>query len=194
MINQAAQPEPLFASFVDMLLETLAKLVPAKADGADVQATRRNFARALFNAFKPRDVLEAMVAADAAAAHCAAMDLFARAAPSSMSDESVLSLRGKALAASRSFHAALRMLDKRRAPVAKPPADLRRPDARAATARPELPPETPARRPAAPAELPDWPATAVQPQRRAAFRDTTALTTTNLDLAAQLAVAACATG
>lgn len=194
MINQAIQPEPLFASFVDMLLETLAKMVPAKADGADVQATRRNFARALFDAFKPRDVLEAMVAADAAAAHCAAMDLFARAAPSSMTDKSVLSLRGKALAASRSFHAALRMLDKRRAAVAPPPADLRRPDARAATARPVLPPETPPGPAAAQTQAPDWPVTAVQPQRRAAFRDTTALTTMSPDLAAQLAVAACATG
>ncbi len=194
MINQAVQPEPLFASFVDMLLETLAKLVPAKADGADVQATRRNFARALFDAFKPRDMLEAMVAADAVAAHCAAMDLFARASPSSVSDKAVVSLRGKALAASRSFYAALRMLEKRRAPVARPPADLQRPDARAATARPVLPPETPPRPAAAQAQLPHWPATAVQAQRRTAFRDTTALTTTNLDLAAQLAVAACTTG
>jgi hypothetical protein len=60
-------------------------------------------ARTLLEAWQPADVMEAAVATRAFAAHLAAMDSFARAAKPGMSDESVIRLRGNAIAAGRVF-------------------------------------------------------------------------------------------
>ncbi len=106
--------DPLFAAFITMLIDTLAVMVPGGSDDADTKEVRRNVARLLFEAFQPRDAIEAMAAARAVAAHHAAMDSFTRAAQPGVSDEKVIRLRANALAAGRTVEAALRARDKRR--------------------------------------------------------------------------------
>jgi hypothetical protein len=107
--------EPLFASFVAMLIDTLTAMVPGAATDALTSEKRREIARLLFDAFQPRNAIEAMLATRAIAAHHACMDNFIRAAKPGMSDTSVMRLRGNALAAGRSFDAVLRGLRKPRA-------------------------------------------------------------------------------
>ena len=65
---------PLFATFVTMLIDTLIAMVPGSDD--DTKETRRGIARLMFEAYEPRDAIEAMAAARAVAAHHAAMDNF----------------------------------------------------------------------------------------------------------------------
>jgi hypothetical protein len=93
--------DPLLAAFISMLIDTLAAMVPGGNDDADTKEARRNVARLLFEAFEPRDAIEAMAAARAVAAHHAAMDSFTRAAQPDVSDEKVIRLRANALAAGR---------------------------------------------------------------------------------------------
>jgi hypothetical protein len=109
-----ALSDPLLAAFITMLIDTLAVMVPGGNDDADTKEGRRNVARLLFEAFEPRDAIEAMAAARAVAAHHAAMDNFTRAAQPGVSDEKVIRLRANALAAGRTVEAALRARDKRR--------------------------------------------------------------------------------
>ena len=120
MPTQDPSPDPLFASFLALLLDTLAKMVPGNDDDASARATRRNIARGLFDAFKPRDAIEAALAAHAVAAHHATMDGYARAAQSGVSDEKAIRLRASAIAASRSFDVVLRTLEKLRKPSPQP--------------------------------------------------------------------------
>jgi hypothetical protein len=112
--------EPVFATFVAMLIDTLAGLVPGSDDDTATRDTRRAIARLMFEAFRPRDAIEAMAAARAVAAHQAAMDNFARAAKPDTSDEKAIRLRANAIAASRSFDAVLRTLEKRRKEAVQP--------------------------------------------------------------------------
>ncbi len=148
----SASSDPAFATFVALLIDTLTSMVPGDDDNEE---TRHAIARLMFDAFQPRDAIEAMSAARAVAAHHAAMDNFARAAQPGVSDEKVIRLRANALAAGRSVEAALRALEKRRnekpAPAeeeaASPPAPVRL-DPRA-----PLPGRRPA--PIAPAARPD---------------------------------------
>src|ERR1700733_13083545 len=74
----SAPSNPHFATFVTMLIDTLAAMMPGSGD--DSKETRRDIARLMFEAFQPRDAIEAMAAARAVAAHHAAMDNFERAA------------------------------------------------------------------------------------------------------------------
>ena len=106
--------DPLFASFVAMLIDTLAAMVPGSDTDAPTGEKRRDIARLLFETLQPRNAVEAMLAARAIAAHHACMDNFIRAARPGMSDTTVIRLRGNALAAGRSFDAVLRGLRKPR--------------------------------------------------------------------------------
>jgi hypothetical protein len=93
---------------------------------------RRSMARAAIEALQPRDIVEAMLAARIIAAHHATMDGYQRAAQPGISDAVAVRLRNNAIAAARSFDAAMRMLEKRRAAAEKPA----RPPASAATGQP----------------------------------------------------------
>jgi hypothetical protein len=136
-----ALSDPLLAAFITMLIDTLAVMVPGGNDDADTKEARRNVARLLFEAFQPRDAIEAMAAARAVAAHHAAMDSFTRAAQPGVSDEKVIRLRANALAAGRTVEAALRARDKRRKEqtaaeaqaAVQPPAVNREPPRRSST-------------------------------------------------------------
>ena len=103
---------PLFATFIAMLIDTLIAMVPGSDD--DTKETRRGIARLMFEAYQPQDAIEAMAAARAVAAHHAAMDNFRRAAQPGVSDAVVVRLRSGALAAGRSVEAMLRARDRRR--------------------------------------------------------------------------------
>jgi hypothetical protein len=103
---------PLFATFIAMLIDTLIAMVPGSDD--DTKETRRGIARLMFEAYQPQDAIEAMAAARAVAAHHAAMDNFRRAAQPGVSDAVVVRLRSGALAAGRSVEAVLRARDRRR--------------------------------------------------------------------------------
>ena len=103
---------PLFATFIAMLIDTLIAMVPGSDD--DTKETRRGIARLMFEAYQPHDAIEAMAAARAVAAHHAAMDNFRRAAQPGVSDAVVVRLRSGALAAGRSVEAVLRARDRRR--------------------------------------------------------------------------------
>jgi hypothetical protein len=52
------QSNPLFAGFVALLIDTLAGMVPGTDDDTNTLGTRRDLARILFEAFKPRAGLE----------------------------------------------------------------------------------------------------------------------------------------
>lgn len=97
------------------LIEAVAGTWPAEATEDRLQATR-----AALEALAPSDLVEAMLAARIIAAHHATMDGFRRAMLPDLGDPEVIRLRASAIAASRSFDAALRMLEKRRAAADKP--------------------------------------------------------------------------
>ncbi len=117
---------PHLAFFLECLISTLTGLWPSGSPDEQRIATR-----ATIEALGPRDVAEAMLAARMLATHHASMDAFQRAAQPGVSDADCIRLRNSAIAAGRSFDAALRLLDKRRAdadkaaqpprPRAKPP-------------------------------------------------------------------------
>jgi hypothetical protein len=104
--------DPLFTAFVALLIDSLVLMVPGSED--DTRETRRDLARLMFEAYQPKDAIEAMAAARAVAAHCAAMDSFNRAMRPGLSDDTVMRLRINGLAAGRSVEAALRARDTRR--------------------------------------------------------------------------------
>jgi hypothetical protein len=103
-------PQPDLA-FLDHLTETLAGTWPAGSAEDCPKA-----ARAALDALQPRDIVEAMLAARMIAAHHATMDDYRRAMQPGISDADSVRLRNNAIAAARSFDAALRTLDKRRSP------------------------------------------------------------------------------
>jgi hypothetical protein len=106
----------------------LASMIEAVAGTwpADASEDRLLAARAALEAIAPRDFVEFMLAARMIAAHHATMDGYRRAAQPNLEDVEVIRLRASAIAASRSFDAALRLLEKRRAPADKPAQPRRR--------------------------------------------------------------------
>jgi hypothetical protein len=159
--SPSSQSEQIFAGFLALLLDPLAKMVPGKGDDAATHSTRRDLARVLFDAFEPRNAIEAVLAARAVAAHHASMDAYTRAAEPDISDEKCIRLRNSAIAVSRSFDAALRTLEKLRKEPSQPRVEAARVEGRvtngaAPLARPQqtalptpldLPPQIPALRP-----------------------------------------------
>lgn len=171
------QSNPLFAGFVALLIDTLAGMLPGPDDDTNTLATRRDLARILFEAFKPRDAVQAMLAARAVAAHHATMNGFARAAAPGMSDETVIRLRANAIAASRSFDAVLRTLDKRRKEAAEPASPPVTGVERRQTAAQPAP--QPAPQPTLPRmAAPFLPEELTRSARRAAYHGSTALAAT----------------
>jgi hypothetical protein len=176
MSTPATPPDHLFASFVALLLDTLAKMVPGNEGDPNAGAARLNIAHVLFDAFKPRDAIEAMLAARAVGAHFATMDAYVRAAQPGVSDERATRLRANAIAASRSFDVVLRTLEKLRKPSPQPLASLARSSnsakdavAAQAYARQQQPTAADLLR-----QIPGFPD--VMPPRPANYRDTTSLT------------------
>jgi hypothetical protein len=105
------------SAFLAQLIETIASTMPVRAGKADL-ASNLELARSMLESFKPENVLEAAVAAQAIATHFAVMDSFARAAGPGMSDAMVIRWHAIAVACAREFDKLLRHLGKRQpAPV-----------------------------------------------------------------------------
>jgi hypothetical protein len=141
-------------AFLAPLIETLAATWPGGSD-----EERHDAARTALEALQPGDLIEAMLAARMIAAHHATMDGYRRAMQPDLGDADAVRLRNNAIAAARSFDAALRTLEKRRTPAPGPrPADKpTRPHRVAAKAQPPTPP---------PASDAESPAPLVVPHRR----------------------------
>jgi hypothetical protein len=110
--------------FSRRLLKILAAATPSGDDDDPTElAEKRETTPELFDSLDPRDPADAMLAAIAVAAAQSAMDNFARAARPGMSDETVMRLRSKALAAGRAYATVHRYFRKPQtvvAPSAKP--------------------------------------------------------------------------
>jgi hypothetical protein len=112
MTATSTQPDPAFFA---MVLNALDKIVPAlDYENEAERAAGRLLARALFEELWPANAMEAATVSRMIAAHFAAMDSYARAAKPGMSDDMVIRLRGRAIAASRLFDAQLQLLPPRR--------------------------------------------------------------------------------
>jgi hypothetical protein len=111
-------------AFLASLIETLAGSWPTDSGEDTVMA-----AHAAIVALAPRDLVEAMLAGRMIAAHHATLDSYRRAMLPDLGDADAVRLRNNAIALGRSFDAALRMLEKRRAladGLAQPPRPARR--------------------------------------------------------------------
>jgi hypothetical protein len=104
--SPAAPGGPPSRLFIRRLLQTLAAATPG-ANQDDTAAWSENWQATceLFDALSPGDAADAQLAAIAIAAGQSAVDGFVRAARPGMSDETVIRLRGSALAAGRAFAA-----------------------------------------------------------------------------------------
>jgi hypothetical protein len=122
---------PIDPALLDSMIETLAGAWPGES-----AEDPRHAARASLEALKPHDLIEAMLAARMIAAHHATMDGYRRAMQPGVSDAEAVRLRNNAIAAARSFDAALRTLEKRRQAPADAPAKPRR---HAAPSLPDVP-------------------------------------------------------
>jgi hypothetical protein len=112
---------PIDPALLDTMIEALAGAWP----GGSAE-DRRSAARAALEALQPHDLIEAMLAARMIAAHHATMDGYQRAMQPGVSDADAVRLRNNAIAAARSFDAALRTLEKRRQAPAEVSAKPRR--------------------------------------------------------------------
>ncbi|HXA20795.1 MAG TPA: hypothetical protein VNW90_00750 [Acetobacteraceae bacterium] len=112
---------PIDPALLHSMIETLAGAWP----GGSAEDPR-HAARAALEALKPCDLVEAMLAARMIAAHHATMDGYQRAMQPGVSDAEAVRLRNNAVAAARSFDAALRTLEKRRQAPADAPTKPRR--------------------------------------------------------------------
>jgi hypothetical protein len=124
---------PLDPSLLASLIEILAATWPVSSTNDPLAA-----AHAALTAMQPRDMLEAMLATRMIATNHAAMDSYRRANQPGVGDADATRLRANAIAAARSFDAAQRILEKRRAAEDKPDKPAQPP--RRAAAAPEPPP------------------------------------------------------
>lgn len=155
-----------------LLLAALTKAIPGYAEMSDAdRAANLTLARAMFEAFQPADALEAVRAVNAVAAGLAAMDGFARAAKPGLSDETVVRLRGNALATGRVFDTAVRTRGGDQSPARTRPQQ-----SRAASHPPVVPASQVRHRAELPSLIPGLADAVMQASRRADWRGTTALT------------------
>lgn len=183
-------PDP---AYLENLTETLAGACPGGS--AD---DRRNTARAAIEALNPRDIIEGMLAARMIAAHHATMDGYQRAMQPGVSDAEAIRLRSNAIAAARSFDAALRTLEKRRAgeiaekpprqsAKSAPPAPLDTPEPEVHAPLPSKPRYVPRNKNGEPIELWRW-EDMTMAQRRAAYGDPDNAELRNVALAEETAM------
>jgi hypothetical protein len=128
------------------MLRTTIDTLPHHPDAPEAeQAVQRRAAFEVIAALRPRDALEALLAARVVAAHYHTMDAFRCAAQRDLPINLLLRYQGKAIALSRLMTTTLRDLDKRQAgPALQPealPAEV--PAARARPAQPTAPVVTP---------------------------------------------------
>ncbi len=110
----APAPQPnteLDPDFLEQLLDTIAETMQASAKDTDrARAARRSAARLALLALRPGDPFQAMLAAQAIAAHYAIMDAFRRAMQPDLAPAMAARLRASAATLARTMEATLRTL------------------------------------------------------------------------------------
>jgi hypothetical protein len=129
-LGTAASPDAAVVRFIAHVRDAVSCTAAAEeGEDAQARAVRQEGARVMFTALRPRDPMEAALAARAVAAHHAAMDMYARAARPGTPDDKAMRLRNSAIAASRSYDVALRELGKRQGKPTAAPKDAALPAA-----------------------------------------------------------------
>jgi hypothetical protein len=132
---------PPSRAFIRRLLQTLAAATPgATPDDTAVWSENWQVTCELFESLNPENAADAQLAAIAIAAGRSALDGFVRAARPGTSDETVIRLRGSALATGRAYAAWTRDLRKRQLDPAEAVPESPRP----AAAKPDAPAAQPA--------------------------------------------------
>ena len=132
-------PDTLPADLLDHLLDTIVAAIPAGPDDTDqTRAARRHIARLALLALQPRDAFQAMLAAQAVAAHYAVMDNLRRAAQPDLAPAMAARLRANAASVARMMQATVRSLQKQQAPAGAPRPDAQPRARRAPTPAPRL--------------------------------------------------------
>ncbi len=118
--------DALPADLLDHLLDTILAAIPAAPDDTDQRrAARREIARLALLALQPKDAFQAMLAAQAVAAHHAVMDNLRRAAQPDLAPAMAARLRANAASVARMMQATVRALQKQQAPSDALPAAAR---------------------------------------------------------------------
>ena len=114
-------PDALPSDLLEHLLDTVTAAIPTAPDDTDqLRATRRQVARLALLALQPKDAFQAMLAAQAVAAHYAVMDNLKRAAQPDLAPAMAARLRANAASVARMMQAAIRSLQKQQAPAGAP--------------------------------------------------------------------------
>ncbi len=158
---------PLPAHLLEHLLDTIIAAIPATPEDTDqLRAARRDIARLALLALQPQDAFQAMLAAQAVAAHHAVMDNLKRAAQPDLAPAMAARLRANAASVARMMQATIRSLQKQQTPADAPRPATQPPARRAPAPALRLP------LPAEPLSLADTPhAPLSRPYRR--FEDMT---------------------
>jgi hypothetical protein len=107
-------------AFIARQIEAVCDALPAAKDEAlEVRVARQDDARTLFAGLKPRDAVEAALAAQAVLAHFTALAMYKRAADAALSPPDALRLNSAARAEARAFKTTAKDLDKRQGQAAK---------------------------------------------------------------------------
>lgn len=155
------QPLPLDPATLAAMLRSTLDTLPHHPDAtAEEIANRQQAAQIAIDTLRPRDPVEAILAARCVAIHAAVMENFRCAAQRGLPHELKLHYTGKAIVLSRLADAALGELAKRQArpalqPVASVPLPAPRPRPSPAAAQPDQPSKNQPPAPAAAAPAPD---------------------------------------
>ncbi len=133
--------DALPADLLDHLLDTIVAAIPAAPnDTGQLRAARRETVRLALLALQPKDAFQAMLAAQAVAAHYAVMDNLRRAAQPDLAPAMAARLRANAASVARMMQATIRSLQKQQT-QADAPRSAAPPRARAASPRLMVPAE-----------------------------------------------------
>ena len=136
--TETTTPDPIPADLLEHLLDTIVAAIPTAPDDTDqLRATRRSASRLALLALQPQNAFQAMLAAQAVAAHHAVMDNLKRAAQPDLAPAMAARLRANAASVARMMQATIRTLQKQQAPAVAP-RPVAQPRPRAAAASPRL--------------------------------------------------------
>ena len=138
----AAACADLDPGFLEHLLDTITEAIPASENETpQAGATRRYAARLALLALRPADAFQAMLAAQAIAAHYAVMDAFRRAAQADLPPAMATRLRANAATLARMMQATVRTLRQHQAPPPDQAVPRTAPKSPAVPSRPVAKPE-----------------------------------------------------
>ena len=110
--------DPLPPDLLEHLLDTVVAAIPAAPDDTEQRrAAHRETARLALLALQPQNAFQAMLAAQAVAAHYAVMDNLKRAAQPDLAPAMAARLRANAASVARMMQATVRALQKQQAHV-----------------------------------------------------------------------------